>query len=55
MTCHLNELEQHSKNLIERYNNTLDGLKRKNSLLILAQKFKKLEERCIELSEREIN
>lgn len=46
----LEVLEQAANRIIDKFNR-LSGIKRSNSLLVLGQKFKRFEDRCIELSE----
>lgn len=45
----LDILEEAANNCIEKFNK-LSGLKRSNSLFVLGQKFKRFEDRCIELA-----
>lgn len=52
---HFNELILSTNTLIDRYDSLSDELKRRNSLLILSQKFHKYEERCLELVDEGVN
>ncbi len=45
----LDILEEKANNLIDKFNK-LSGIKRSNSLLVLGQKFKRFEDRCIKLA-----
>lgn len=52
---HFNELILNANTLIDRYDSLSNELKRRNSLLILAQKFHKYEERCLKLADKGVD
>jgi len=48
----LEDLDEVAGKLIDKYNN-LSGIKRNNTLFVLASKFKSFENRCLELTEEQ--